>query len=468
MLKIRPVGIFSFVKKRFKTLMFCFLSYPFFSFLSDDSTLKNLENQVINQDFAIKWAKMTLSFTKKQQSRTPTFISRTLGYIGLTMYESVVYSNSKYQSIASQLNGLENLPKPEGGKKYDWEIVLNAGQSKIIRILWKYEDSSYNTEVLIARLDSLENAILQTRTKVVKDTAIINRSIAFGVNLANKVFEWSMTDGGHQSHLRNFDPKYKLPKGDGFWIPPIRGQSPIRMALHPYWGNNRTFVKANAALPIAPMIPYSKDTASAYYQQFKQVYRIQKRLTQEQKEIANWWGDDPAFTTAPPGHSYNLAIILIKQQKVDLVTAAMTFAKVGMACADSFINCWKNKYYYHSERPTSFIWNNIDENFEQYWPEPPFPGFPSGHSTQMAATAEVLISIFGDNIAFVDDTHQGRPMDEERNVAYKNRHFSKISTIAEECGISRLYGGIHTMQDNLIGLAEGKKIGKNINQLHWR
>lgn len=86
----------------------------------------------------------------------------------------------------------------------------------------------------------------------------------------------------------------------------------------------------------------------------------------------------------------------------------------------------------------------------------------------MAATAEVLISVFGDNISFVDDTHQGRPKDTLRNVEYKARSFNRISQIAEECGISRLYGGIHTMQDNLVGLAEGKKIGQNINQIHWK
>jgi hypothetical protein len=30
-----------------------------------------------------------------------------------------------------------------------------------------------------------------------------------------------------------------------------------------------------------------------------------------------------------------------------------------------------------------------------------------------------------------------------------------------------LYGGIHTRQDNEVGLVEGKKIGKNINALAW-
>lgn len=138
------------------------------------------------------------------------------------------------------------------------------------------------------------------------------------------------------------------------------------MPLHPYWGKNRSFAIANADLPIVPMLPVSEDTTSDYFQQFKEVYSIQKNLTQEQKEIANWWGDDPAFTTAPPGHSYHLASIILKNQKTDLVVSAMTFAKVGMACADAFINCWKNKYSYHSERPKAYIQLNIDKKFVQY------------------------------------------------------------------------------------------------------
>jgi membrane-associated phospholipid phosphatase len=103
----------------------------------------------------------------------------------------------------------------------------------------------------------------------------------------------------------------------------------------------------------------------------------------------------------------------------------------------------------------------------QYWPEPPFPAFPSGHSTQASAAAEVLVNIFGDKLTFIDTSHQGRKRDELRKVDYKNRHFMKISDTAIECGISRLYGGIHTDQDNQVGLSEGVRIGRNINSLIW-
>jgi hypothetical protein len=50
-------------------------------------------------------------------------------------------------------------------------------------------------------------------------------------------------------------------------------------------------------------------------------------------------------------------------------------------------------------------------------------------------------------------------------VEYKPRKYNSFFEAAEESALSRLYGGIHTRHDNEIGLIEGKKIGKNINDL---
>lgn len=427
------------------------------------------KNQVygrLSNELALKWAKITLDFVNIQSNKSPTFISRSLGYMGLAMYESVVHGSKKYKSIASQLNGLGDLSKPDVGLVYDWETVLNASQANLVKQIWQPLKQP-NGNFMVKNVDSLESATLNARYVVVKDSAVIRRSIAYGVKIANEIFKWSFRDGGHEMNFMNFDPNYKFPTGPHLWNPPLNGQSHILLPLHPYWGGNRQFLKANADLPIPEIIPFSKDTASEYYKQFKMVYDIQKKLTQEQKEIANWWGDDPAFTVAPPGHSYNLAIIVNSQKNSDLVTAAMSFARVGMACADAFINCWRCKYKYHSERPYNYIRKVIDPEFVQYWPEPPFPAFPSGHSTQASAAAEVLVNIFGDKLTFIDTSHQGRKRDELRKVDYKSRHFVKISDTAIECGISRLYGGIHTDQDNQVGLSEGIKIANNINKLSW-
>ena len=88
---------------------------------------------------------------KTTPANSPTFASRCFGYIGLTMYESVVNGYPEYQSVAPQLNGLGNLPLPEQNVAYNWQLVLNAGQAEIIRNIY-IQTSDKNK----AKIDSLE------------------------------------------------------------------------------------------------------------------------------------------------------------------------------------------------------------------------------------------------------------------------------------------------------------------------
>jgi hypothetical protein len=225
------------------------------------------------------------------------------------------------------------------------------------------------------------------------------------------------------------------------------------------------------ALSIPSMTPYSTDPNSDFYKMYEAVYDKNLTLTIAEKETAAWWGDDPSETFSPPGHSYQLATIAIKKSKVDLVTAAEAYARTGMAVADAFINCWKAKYTYFNLRPSKYISANV-RYWQPYWPEPPFPAFPSGHATQSAAAATVLTAIFGENFSFVDNTHQGHRRTDFQgafsNLKYPARSFSSFWQAADECAKSRFLGGIHTTQDNDVGQEEGAKIGANVNGLLWR
>jgi hypothetical protein len=110
----------------------------------------------------------------------------------------------------------------------------------------------------------------------------------------------------------------------------------------------------------------------------------------------------------------------------------------------------------------------MDGSFVQYWPEPPFPAFISGHATQGAATAVVLAGIYGDVFPFTDDTHATRERDTVQKVDFKPRKFKSFWESAEESAYSRFLGGIHTRQDNTQGLAVGRQVGNNVNGLKWR
>jgi hypothetical protein len=63
-----------------------------------------------------------------------------------------------------------------------------------------------------------------------------------------------------------------------------------------------------------------------------------------------------------------------------------------------------------------------------------------------------MISVFGDENSIIDLPHKERPRDVIRNVAFNTREFISIWQMAEECGMSRILGGIHTPQDNKVGL----------------
>jgi hypothetical protein len=109
------------------------------------------QNATITEvDAAHQWAEMTLYITKHTPANSPTFASRCLGYIGLTMYESIVHGYPEYQSMVGQLNGLDSLPLPDKNKSYRWIISLNAAQAEILQLI--YQQTSDSNKIRIKRI----------------------------------------------------------------------------------------------------------------------------------------------------------------------------------------------------------------------------------------------------------------------------------------------------------------------------
>ncbi len=430
---------------------------------SDSSDVQPIAENVVDKipsTIASQWAELQLVLTKRTAGYTPPVASRAYGYAGLTMYESVVAGMPEKKSLAGQLTKLASLPTVDNTKKYNYGLSLNAGQARILRELYT-ESSRAQAAINKKSIDSLETLIASTlRTGVSQD--IIDRSIAYGDTVAGAIFAWSKTDGGHEGYKRNFPTTYVIPVFPGAWQKTENGQSPMQ----PYWGSNRTFVAANAIITPVDPIPFSTSTTSAYFNEYKAVYDKNLTLTATEKEIAVWWADNPGDTPTPPGHSYSIANIAIKKAGVGLGKAAEAFARTGIAVADAFILCWKCKYIYMNERPYTMV-NRMIAKWTPFWPAPPFPGYMSGHATQSSASAEVLTAVFGENFAFTDNTHQGKANEATTNTPYKIRSFSSFRAAAEESAMSRFYGGIHTKQDNEIGLQEGKKVGVNVNALKF-
>src|SRR4051812_18237628 len=105
-------------------------------------------------EIAPAWADLTLKIVKSTTGNSPTFTSRNLGYIGLTMYESIVAGSTSHKSLNGQLNGLPDLPVIEASAEYNWSLSLNAGQADILRKLY-----SHTTDANLKSIDSLETLI---------------------------------------------------------------------------------------------------------------------------------------------------------------------------------------------------------------------------------------------------------------------------------------------------------------------
>jgi hypothetical protein len=208
---------------------------------------------------------------------------------------------------------------------------------------------------------------------------------------------------------------------------------------------------AGTSCPLPPPHPYSEDPSSAFYKEAYETYQTAKTLTPEQKTIAFFWADDAMASPTPAGHWVSIVLQIAEHDHLSLEKQVDALARLGIAMADAFIGCWHEKYRYDLIRPLTYIRRLISPDWQPFILTPPFPEYPSGHSTQSGAAATVLAAIFGDPYPFSDRTR-------ERDGAV-SRSFNGFIDAAKEAGISRLYGGIHFRAAIERGYEQGKCIG---------
>jgi len=240
--------------------------------------------------------------------------------------------------------------------------------------------------------------------------------------------------------------------------------------LFPYWESARTFVIAPEETTTVAPVEYSTSPNSNYYQQMQEVVTVNNRARRQQAEelhIAEFWSDDvEGLMMSPPGRQLSISSQLLEQYDLNLEEAIELFVKVGFALNDAAVSTWKYKYEYMVMRPSNFIHDYIDPDFQTnlyrliYWPNPSFPGYPSGHSCFASAAAGVFIAAFGNQTNFTDRTHEGRT-----EFLGEPRNFRSFTQMADENGYSRIPLGVHIRMDCTEGLRLGYEISDAVNQL---
>ncbi len=345
---------------------------------------------------AQSWYNLMLKLINETPGHTPPIVARSLGYTGVTLYEVLVDERPQHHSLVGQLNGLSSIPQRLYGNSYIAPITANAALARIIKDLFQNASAAN-----MSRIDSLESANINLYAKHFNEKIIV-RSRDYGRAVADAVFKWSLTDGGHEAYLRNFPSDYTPPVGVDKWIPAPPLYEP---ALLPYWGNNLPMVSTDAAGPVDPPSPlmFSTSPGSSFYKAAYEVYNTGVNLSPEEKTIALYWNRG-ATTFTPPGHNVAITLQMVRRNHLSLDEAAMLLAKVGIAVNDAGIVCWRAKYTWNLMRPVSFIRTYIDPSWMPLIGTPPFPSYTSGHSTFSAATAAILTAEIGDQISFTDSS----------------------------------------------------------------
>jgi membrane-associated phospholipid phosphatase len=400
---------------------------------------------------AQSWYNLMLKLIKETPGHTPPIAARSFGYAGVALYESLLGDMPQHHSLSGQLQGLISIPGRKYGNAYSAPVTANAALARIVKYLFA-NASTTNKD----RIDSLESANNKIYSKAVSEI-IFNRSRDYGRAVAEAVFGWSLTDGGHQGYLNNFPADYTPPVGVGYWTPTPPLNQP---AMLPHWGINRPMVAANGIGPIDPPMPpaFSTIEGSSFYDAAFEVYTIRLHLSSEQQAIALYWADGGGSFT-PPGHNMAIAIQMIRNYDLDLSDAAILLAKLGVAENDAGIVCWRAKFNTNLLRPISYIRSYIDPSWMPLINTPPFPSYTSGHSTFSGAAAAILTAEIGDNISFTDSS--------KITDGLLPRSFINFNMAAKEAAVSRLYGGIHYSFDNENGLKCGQLIANNVESLKW-
>ena len=448
-----------------------------------------------NPQLSAQWLRTSLAFVRSERLGPPV-AARISAYSAIAMYEAYASdSRSSLRSLSGQLNGLSTLPAPEG--QIDGATAAAAAQRVVL-------DSLFVEGFATTRrtIDSLAGAQIFARREAGVSASMSERSVAHGRALGAAILGWAATDGFFDTRGRPWTP----PKLRNQWVntssldqhvpQQLSGESDIVLSgrgapvvdaarastrnlfanrpkdlgpkttlpqfnptgtTEPYWGTLRTFVLRDGDECAPPPPPvYSETRGSDFWKMGRELYDSTRSLDAEKKAIALFWADNPIATGTPGFHWISVVDQMVRLRGLSADETVEAYALTSIAIADAFIGCWKEKFRSMVVRPITFVNRAIDPRWQTMFPTPPFPEYPSGHSTLSGAAATVLIGLFGDSTAWTDST--------QADIGAPPRSFRNFSHALDEVAVSRVYGGIHYMPAVINGKVQGQCIGQRVLQ----
>lgn len=345
---------------------------------------------------------------------TPVRSARILSLVNVAMYDAMVAAwDAKYafnrRAPAAVDARVHPLVDVGGIPTYPSEhAAAAAAAASVLSYLFSFDDTlAFHA---LAR-DAGEARILAG----VAYRSDVEAGYAIGRAVAMRVIARASVDGSDTPWGSIF------PTEQYTWrpTPPKR----VGVPFDPMAGIWRTWVISSGSVfrPDPPPLPGS----TRFTSDLAELQLLSTSRTTAQADTARYWA-----TEAPSSRWEVFMEDEIARHHLGPMHAARALALASVAMNDAMIACWDAKFHYWLERPIT-----ADTTLRTAFSTPPFPSYPSGHSTQSAAAAEVFAYLFPDMAQY---------------------YHAK----AAEASRSRVLAGIHYRFDIEAGEALGAKVGQ--------
>ena len=229
---------------------------------------------------------------------------------------------------------------------------------------------------------------------------------------------------------------------------------------------------------------------------------LYNRIGEKEKMIAELYAGGKG-TVTPPG-MWNIFALYVSNYLDTEIHSVELFYLLNSILFQTSIIVWDIKMNFNQSRPIQDIRIRHSENivsngiinvqgniWTPYLKTPPFPDYISGHSTFSSAAAYLFEHYYKVDIKKVQSIFSNKhltlfsPIFESPyrmpsqcgNIYIPKRssliqssfpscmielYYNSWDELAKDCGMSRVYGGIHTMSSNIVGSLIGKEITKNV------
>lgn len=347
---------------------------------------------------------------------TPVRSARILSLVNVAMYDAMVaawdakytYNRRSPAAVDSRIHALAGISDVPS---YPSEHAAAASAAAaVLSYLFPFEDTLAFHQL---EHDAGEARILAGAAY----RSDVDAGYAIGQAVAARVIARARADGSDAAW------NGVVPNGSFNWRPtPPKN---VRVPFDPVAGSWKTWVipSGGAFRPEPPPTP----GMARFAVDLGELQQLSISRSAQQADTARYWA-----TEAPSSRWEVFMDDEIARHHLGPMHAARALALASTAMDDALIACWDAKFYYWLERPIS-----ADTTIRTTFSTPPFPSFPSGHSTQSAAAAQVFAYLFPDMANYYDAK-------------------------AHEASRSRVLAGIHYRFDIEAGEALGANVGKAV------